>query len=202
MSDVLPNVRGGSPLRAGLRSLLAALAAFASGAACAEGFSVGASAGASSGRVDCLASMPCDRSGAGFSLFAGYQVNPTIDVRLNYFGEGSFKGADVTPLGTEFGGTFKVSGVGVTAGYLWNFAPAWSLHGQVGFASVRTRFEYADPFSGTVSKTTTQPMGGLSLGYAVTPAVRIGLDYDVTRFKAHVTRGPMQTLGLSAQYAF
>lgn len=56
--------------------------------------------------------------------------------------------------------------------------------------------------SGSVSKTTTQPLAGLSLGYAVTPAVRVGLDYDVTRFKVHQTRGSMQTLGLSAQYAF
>lgn len=202
MSEVLASIRGSSSRRGGLRSWLGLAVAFASGAACAADFSVGAGAGVSRGRVDCLASWPCDRGDVSYKLFAGYQISQTIDVRLSYFGGGSFKGADVTPAGTEFGGRFKVSGVGFTVGYLWNFAPAWSLQGRAGAASVQTRFEYAAPFSGSVSKTTTQPLAGLSLGCAVTRAVRIGLDYDVTRLKAHKTHGPLQTLGLSAQYAF
>jgi predicted porin len=182
--------------------VLATVATLGCGTARATDFSIGVGAGASRGKVDCLAAFPCDRSDTSFKLFAGYQVTPEVDARLSYFGGDSFKGADVTPLGTQFGGTFKVSGLGLTAGYLWRFAPAWSLHGRLGVASVRTRFDYADPFSGSASKTTTQPTGGLALGYDFTPAVRVGLDLDVTRFKAHNTNGSLQTLGLVAQYAF
>lgn len=184
-----------------VRALLI-VAAFASGAASAADFTAGASAGLTRGRVDCIASMPCDHSGAGFKVYGGYRVAESVDLRLTYFDGGRLQGGDVTPLGTQFGGTFKVSGVGLGVGYLWTFAPQWSLYGQAGVASVRTRFDYAAPFSGSVSKTTVQPTTGLSLGYGLAPAVRIGLDYDVTRFKAHDTRGPLQSLGVSAQYAF
>ena len=204
MPDALaPSRRAKTPQR-GLPSwlALATVAALACGAARAADFSLGAGAGASRGKVDCLAAFPCDHSDASFKIFAGYQVTPEIDVRLSYFGGGSFKGADVSPLGTQFGGTFKVSGLGLSGGYLWRFAPAWSLHGRLGVASVRTRFDYADPFSGSASKTTTQPVAGLALGYDFTPAVRVGLDLDATRFKAHNTQGSLQTLGLFAQFAF
>ena len=202
MSDAFSIGPARALLRGQVQLLLILLGAAASGAAHAEGFTLGAGAGASRGKVDCEAAFACDRSGTGLKLFACYQFNPAIDARLSYFDDGSFKGSDITSGGTSFGGQFKVSGFGLTAGYLWNFAPAWSLHAQAGIASMRTRFEYAAPFSGSVGKTTAQPLAGLSLGYAVTPAVRIGLDYDVTRFKAHDTNGSMQTLGLSAQFAF
>jgi hypothetical protein len=168
----------------------------------ANDFSIGVGAGAARGRVDCVASFPCDRSGTAASVSAAWRFGDGFDLRAQYFGAGSFKGGDTSPLGTEFGGTFKVGAIGFTGGYTWTFAPQWSLSGRLGLASVRTRFEYASPFSGSASKTTTQPLGGVSLGYAVTPQVRLGLDYDATRFKAHTTHGPLQTVGLSAQYSF
>lgn len=204
MSDALAPSRAAKTPRRRLPPwlALATVATLACGAAHAAEFSIGAGGGASRGKVDCLAAFPCDHSDTNFKLFAGYQVAPEIDVRLTYFGGDSFKGADVSPLGTPFGGTFKISGLGLTAGYLWRFAPAWSLHGRLGVASVRARFEYADPFSGSAGKTTIQPIAGLALGYDFTPAVRVGLDLDATRFKAHDTHGSLQTLGLFAQYAF
>lgn len=185
-----------------VRALHIAVAASVASTAAAADFTVGASAGFTRGRVDCIASMPCERGDAGFKVYGGYRLAESVNLRLTYFDGGRFKGGDVTPLGTEFGGSFKISGVGLSAGYLWDLAPAWSLYAQGGVASVRTRFAYADPFSGSVSKTTAQPTAGLSLGYAVAPAVRLGLDYDVTRFKAHETRGSLHMLGVSAQYAF
>ena len=165
-------------------------------------FSIGVGAGAARGRVDCVASFPCDRSGTSASVAAAWRFGNGFDLRAQYFGAGSFKGGDTSPLGTEFGGTFKVGAIGFTSGYTWTFAPAWDLSGRLGFASVRTRFDYASPFAGSASKTTTQPLGGVSLGYAVTPQIRLGLDYDATRFKVHTTHGPLQTVGLSAQYSF
>jgi hypothetical protein len=182
--------------------VLAAAALTASPARAANDFSIGIGGGAARGRVDCVASFPCDRSGTSASVSAAYRFSDSIDLRAQYFGAGSFKGGDTSPLGTEFGGTFKVAAIGLTGGYTWIFAPDWSLSGRLGIASVRTRFEYADPFTGSASKTTTQPLLGASLGYAITPQVRLGLDYDTTRFKVHTTRGPLQMLGVSAQFSF
>jgi len=186
------------------RRLLAALALTGATAANAAGFGIGIAAGPDRGRVDCVASFACDRSSAFAKLFAAYRFDDAFDMQAVYFDGGSFRGGDTAPLGTEFGGRFKVNGLGLTAGYRWSFAPSWSLSARAGLASVRTRFEYAAPFDGiaSVSRTTTQPLLGAGVAYAVTPQVRFGLDYDVTRFKVHTTRGPLQMLGLSAQYSF
>ena len=182
--------------------LLGAAALLASGASFGSDFSVGAGVGTDRGRVDCVASFPCDRGSGHWKLSGAYQLSRAVEVQAVAFEAGHFKGGDTTPLGTEFGGIFKVSGFGLTAGYRWDFAPAWSLAGRAGIAAMRTRFDYANPAFASVSKTTTQPLLGLGLGYAVTPAVHLSLDYDGTRFKVHATRGSLQMLGVAAQYSF
>ena len=192
-------------MRLAMTSAAAALltaAAIATGAASAAGFSVGASAGTDQGRVDCVASFPCDRGSADVKLYAGYQVNEAIELRAVYFDAGRFKGGGTTPAGLEFGGDFKVNGFAVTAGYRWAFAPSWSVAAHAGLASVRTRFDHANPVWGSASQTTAQPFIGVGLAYAITPALRLGIDYDATRFKVHTTRGPLHMLGLSAQFSF
>lgn len=105
MPKFLSSRRGSSALRVGLRPLLVATAGFAVGASCAGDFSVGVGASTGRGHVDCIASMPCDRGDTDFKLFAGYRVAEAVDLRLSWFDDGRFKGGDVTPLGTEFGGT-------------------------------------------------------------------------------------------------
>jgi len=196
------SLNSNAPRKLRLRCLLCAAALLGAGAACGADFSVGIGAYADRGRVDCVASFPCDRSSAGGKLFAGYRVSPEVDVQAVWFDAGHFKGGDTTPLGTEFGGSFKVSGFGLTGGYRWELAPSWSLVGRAGLAVMRTRFDYANAAFGSASKTTAQPLLGFGLAYAVTPAVRLSLDYDVTRFKVHTTRGPLQMLGVAAQYSF
>ena len=171
-------------------------------AAAAQDFSVGVGAGPDRGRVDCVASFPCDRSSTHWKLTGSYRFADVYDVQLAYFGAGRFEGGDSTPPGTEFGGTFRVSGFGLTAGYLWTVAPGWTAVGRLGAASVRTRFEYANALAPSVSKTTLQPLLGIGLAYAVTPQVHVGVDYDVTRFKVYRTRGPLQMLGVAAQFSF
>lgn len=185
-----------------VRCLLAAAILTGVSAVAAAGFSVGAGAGADRGRVDCVASFPCDRSSANGKLFAGFQVNDAVDVQAVFFDAGRFKGGDTTPLGTAFGGKFEVSGLGVTGGYRWQLAPSWSLGGRAGLATVRTRFDYTNTAFGSASKTTLQPLLGLGLAYAITPSVRLSLDHDVTRFKVHTSRGPLQMLSLAVQYSF
>ncbi len=172
------------------------------GAASAGEFSVGLGAGADRGRVDCVASAPCDHRSTQWQLFADYALNDAVVLRAVYFDAGRFDGGDTTPQGLEFGGRFKVSGVGLTAGYRWALAPQWALTGRAGLATVRTRFDYANPVWGSASKTTAQPLVGVGLSYAVTPALRLGVDWDVTRFKVYTAQGPLQMLGLSAQLSF
>jgi Outer membrane protein beta-barrel domain len=197
----LVRCRGGLPPHA-LRGLFAAVAVLGAGAASAAGFDVGVGLSASHGKGRCVDSFSCDRSSGGGKVFAGYRFDNAWDVQAVYFGGHSFDGGDTTSLGTEFGGTFKVSGFGLTAGYRWSFAPAWSLTGRAGIAAVRTRFDYADIDLDSASKSTAQPLAGLRLAWQATPQVGIGLDYDVTRFKVHTTRGSLQMLGLSAQFSF
>lgn len=193
--------------RDGVRFAFGAAVLLAAASARADEFSMGLGGGLDRGKVDCVVPFACDRTAAHAKLFAGYafQSGATSGLELQAlaFDAGHFDGGDTTPLfATPFGGRFKVSGVGIAAGYRWAFAPDWSLKGQLGVAEVRTRFEYSAPFSGDVSKTTTQPLAGLSLGYRIAPSWLLSVDYDETRFKVHTTRGSLRMLGLAAQYTF
>ena len=165
-------------------------------------FSLGLGLGFDRGRTDCIAGYPCDHASAHGKLFGTYALDPNVDVQLLYVDAGRFRGGDATPQGTAFGGDFHVSGFGLSGGYRWALAPAWSLTARAGVASVRTGFDYAAPFAGSVSQTTTQPLIGLGISYAAGPEWRWGIDLDATRFRVYQTRGALQLLSLSAQYSF
>ena len=182
--------------------VLAALC-LAAGAAHAQDISVGLGAGVDRGRVDCVPLFECDHNASFGKAFVGYRLRDAVDLQAVYFDAGHFKGGDVTPVfGTQFGGTFKVSGFGVTAGYRWDVAPAWSVAARAGAASVRTRFDYVNAGYGSVSKNTLEPLIGVGVAYALTPSVRIGLDYDLSRFKVYTTHGVLQMLGAAVQFSF
>lgn len=202
MSLVRAAGRTGPRRAAAWRGLLLSMAAVAAGGAQAAELSAGFGLSASHGKGRCVDSFSCDRSSAGGKLFGSYRVNDAFDLQAVYFDGHGFKGGDTTPLGTEFGGRFDVRGVGLTGGYRWMLAPGWSLTGRAGVAAVRTRFDYADDVLGSASKSTAQPLAGLRLAWQATPQIGIGLDYDVTRFKVHTTRGSLQMLGLAAQFTF
>ena len=177
--------------------------ALASGPAAAAGeFSVGAGGGASHGRVDCVSSFQCDRSSGFGKVFVGYRAYDAVDVQAVYFGGGNFRGGDTTPLGTPFGGTFKVDGIGLTAGASWTFASAWSVAARAGIADMHARFDDQNPAFPNSSRNTVQPLLGVGIAYALSPQVRIGVDYDVTRFKAYMSRGPLQMLSVAVQFSF
>lgn len=202
MSPHRPFSLGRVALSNALRASVAVLACIGAAAVAAQGFSVGVAAGPDRGRVDCVASFPCDRASTQFKLGGAWNFADAWDVQLAYFRAGSYRGGDPIPSVGEFGGIFRVDGVGLSAGYRWTFAPGWSAIARLGAASMRTRFEYANALAGDVSKTTLQPLGGVGVGYAITPAVRIGVDYDVTRFKVYRTQGSLRMLGVAAQFSF
>ena len=168
----------------------------------ADGISIGIGAGIDRGRTDCVTAYACDHGNSFGKVDAAYRLDSGVEFRTLAFDAGRFQGGDTTPLGTPFGGRFRVTGAGFVAGYRWAFAPGWSLLGQASVASVRTRFDYAAPFSGDVSETTTQPLVGASLGYDVAPNWRVSLEYEQTRFKVYTTRGSLQLLGASVHYVF
>jgi len=186
-------------VRAGL---FATSLSFAGAQAGAQSFSVGVAAGAADGRVECIDIFPCDRSGNSWKVTGAWRFATPFDVQLAAFGAAKYKGGDRTALGTPFGGDFSIEGIGVTAGYWWSFAPRWNLVGRIGGASVRTKFDYAPPFSGSRSKTELEPLAGLGVAFDVTPQLRVGIDYDETRFKAHTRHGSLRMLGAAAQYSF
>ena len=171
--------------------------------ALAEDFSLGIGAGPDHGKVDCVAAFDCDRSSGSAKVFLGYRWSDTVDLQALYVDAGRFKGGDLTPVfATPFGGTFKVSGFGLSAGYRWQLGQGWSAVARGGLASMRTRFDYADDLASDVSKTKIEPLASLGVAYAITRQWRVSIDYDVTRFKAHNTTGPLQMLGVAAEYAF
>ncbi len=202
MSSRRPLLLGRIALSIALRGSVAVVACIGAAAACAQGFSVGIAAGPDRGRVDCVTSFPCDRASTQFELSGAWNFADAWDAQLAYFRAGSFQGGDPIPAGGEFGGTFRVSGVGLTAGYRWTFAPGWSAVARLGAAGIRTRFEYVNALAADVSQTTLQPLAGVGIGYAVTPSVRIGVDFGVTRFKVYRTQGSLRMLGLAAQFSF
>lgn len=191
-----------SPLARSSENFVIAGLLLIGGSASAADFNIGAGAGIDRGKTDCVAALACDHGSTHTKLFVGYEAAPNVELQVQAFDAGSFDGGDTTPLGTTFGGRFKVSGVALAAGYRWTFSPGWSLKGQAGIASVRAKFDYAAPFAGEVSKSTVQPLVGLSLGYSVTPNWRVSLDLDDTRFKVYRTRGSLQMFGVAAQYSF
>lgn len=196
------NAKPGSGRLHRARCLWVVSLSLAAGVAQADGLTIGVGAGLDRGKTDCVDAYACDHRSTHAKLSLGYALADGIEAQALLFNAGSFRGGDTSPLGTAFGGRFKVSGVGLAAGYRWSFMPGWSIKGQLGAASVRTRFDYAAPFAGEVSQTTTQPLAGVSLAYAVTPNWQLSLDYDETRFKVHTTRGSLRVLGVAARYAF
>jgi len=184
------------------RIVAAALGLTGLATATAADFSVGIGGGVDRGRVDCVASFPCDRSSSHFKLTGAWRFADAWDAQLAYFSAGRFQGGDPIPGGGEFGGTFRVDGVGLSAGYRWDFAPGWSAVARFGATSMRTRFEYANALLPDVSKSTLQPLAGIGVGYAITPSVRVGIDYDVTRFKVYTKNGSLRMLGVAAQFSF
>ncbi|CAN5473540.1 hypothetical protein BH10PSE17_BH10PSE17_02390 [soil metagenome] len=187
-----------------LRRIACLLALIVSSAppAWAEGFSVGVGAGLTNGRVDCVDTRSCDHSDGGWQLSAGYAVDEHIDIRATWFDAGHFEGGNLASNILPFGGRFKVTGIGLTAGYGLDIATDWRMTGRAGIAAVRTRFNPDDPAEGSSRKTLPQPLFGLDLAYQAAPGVQVGLGYDLTRFKVHTTRGALQTFGAFARYSF
>ena len=179
-----------------------ALAASAAKAADTVDWRLGLGGGSAHGRTDCVAGHACDAEGGQGQLHVDALIDEAWALRLAAFGARRFHGGDTSPAGTPFGGDFEVRGLALSGSYRWAFAPDWDLEGRAGLASVQTRFRYAAPFAGSVSHTSTQPLLGLALGWSPAPDWRLCLEWDVTRFEAYRTQGPLRLLGLAVETRF
>ena len=97
MSPHRPFSLGRVALSNALRASVAVLACTGAAAASAQGFSVGVAAGPDRGRVDCVASFPCDRASTQFKLGGAWNFADAWDVQLAYFRAGSYRGGDPIP---------------------------------------------------------------------------------------------------------
>jgi hypothetical protein len=166
-------------------------------------FYLGAGFGLNNGRIDCLEEFKCDHTDKSEKLFGGWLLDPSIELQVTWYNAGHFNGGNVTPLGTHFGGEYGITGWAFTGGYRYALQPDITLIARGGVTFTRVNFDYLLPDYGSDKrKTTAQPYGGLTALMSVTPVIKVGLDYDLTRFKAHRDTGLLQTFGLSAQYAF
>ena len=192
--------------RSSLAACLAGLAVLAAPAQAqtAGDWRIALGGGASRGNTDCVAAFACDHSDSYLKGTLAWRAWNALDLQLTRFNGATFKGGNTTDRGTDFGGDFKVSGVGLLAAWRWSLAPQWTLDGRAGVARVRTNFAYAAPFAvnGSRRKGTTQPMAGGSLGYAVAPAWRVSIDLDVTRFEAYRSHGSLRMVGAAVEYTF
>ena len=182
-------------------ALVAALSGITLPVAAAD-VDIGLTLGPANGRTDCIDGLPCSHGGSFAKLSAGYHPAGGLELDASYFHAGTFKGRDQTSDGTVYGGDFKTDAFGLTAGYGWRFSPGWRLSGRAGAAILRAHFDYDAPFSGSVGKTTLQPLLGVGLVHAVTPALSVGVDYDETRFKVHASHGPLRMPGASLYWTF
>ena len=121
--------------------------------------------GASRGKTECVAAFACDHGDRYVKGTLAWRAWDALDLQLSGFGGATFKGGDTTDRGTDFGGDFKVSGVGLLGvvmglgftGYLlpWDQKAYWAT-------VVGTKVPEVIPVVGDLSKVILR--GGDSMG--------------------------------------
>lgn len=157
-----------------------------------------ASAGAGLARynVVCLAAGPCDQSGTGWRLAAGWQADPTWGAELIYLRAGSFKAA-----GNNVAGKAEASGLGLTASYRYAWGSDMAVAARLGVASMKGEFT---PHTGGpgASSTRAQPLAGMSFSYDLSKTVAARLDWDSTRARIAKEAGAVNLVSASLLLRF
>lgn len=148
--------------------------------------------------VDCNGVQACDRSATGGKAVLGYAFGNGFSLEGGYHHLGKFRASN---------GPLSVSGkpeaLSLSGAYTAALTPDWGLTGRVGVASVRTKLHAdAGVLSGSDSERKTQPIVGLGLNYAITPAARIELGVDATRAQVQGERSNLRMVSLGGRFAF
>lgn len=148
--------------------------------------------------VDCNGVQACDKSATGGKAVLGYAFGNGLSLEGGYSHFGKFRASN---------GPLSVSGkpeaLSLSGAYTAALTPDWGLTGRLGVARVRTKL-HADTglLSGSDTESKTQPIVGLGLNYAITPAARIELGVDATRAQVQGERSNLRLVSLGGRFAF
>lgn len=148
--------------------------------------------------ADCTGVQACDRSNTGGKAVLGYSFGNGFSLEGGYTHFGKFRASD-----GAVGLSAKPEALSLGGAYTAALGPQWSLVGRVGVARVRTKLNAeVGSLSGSDSERSTQPIVGLAVNYALTPAARIELGVDATRAQYQGERSNVRLVSLGARFAF
>lgn len=148
--------------------------------------------------TDCTGVQACDRNAVGGKAMLGYSFGNGFALEGGYSNFGKFKASE-----GNVGLSAKPEALSIGGAYTAALTPDWGLTGRLGVARVRTKLN-ADvgALTGSDSETKTQPIVGLAVNYAVTPAVRLELGVDATRAQYQGEKSNVRMVSLGARMAF
>ncbi len=148
--------------------------------------------------VDCTGVQTCDRNAAGGKIMFGHAYGNGFAIEGGYTNFGKFHASQ---------GTVGLSGrpeaLSVSGAYTANLSPDVGLVGRLGVARVRTKANAeVGVLTGSTRDSTTQPIAGLAVNYALTPNARVELGVDATRAELQGERTNVRMVSLGARMAF
>jgi len=148
--------------------------------------------------VDCSGTQTCDRNASGGKAMFGYSFGNGFALEGGYTRFGTFRasqgalGLSAKPEALSFGGAYTAA-----------LSHDWGLVGRLGVARVRTKLNAeVGTLAGSDSESKTQPIAGLAINYALTPATRVELGMDTTRAQVQGERSNLRLISLGARMAF
>lgn len=153
--------------------------------------------------VDCEG-LSCDKQGTAGKIVGGYTFNNGFAVEAGYFQLGRAKASERVS-GIAVGLDAKSTGFALGLAYQGEIAKNWTSALRAGFGSNKVRLTASAPGTPVTvsdSETSTQPYFGFGVGYAVSPTVSVGLDFDGTRIKYDGETANVRVLTAALQMRF
>lgn len=179
-------------------ALASTVALLASPAVLAQAY-VGLGIGSADIDASCTGATSCDTSSTGGKLFGGFKFMPNLAAELHYFNYGKAKASGPGAVSGEI----KATGWGGGVAYGGEFAPQWL--GVVRLGVARNEADVSGTvggFTSADSKTSTQPYGGLGVGYAVSKNLSVDVALDVSRVKYASEKANVRLLSVGVTYGF
>lgn len=162
---------------------------------------MGTTIGSSRLDADCEATTACDKKDSSYKIYWGTKISPALDVEVSYFDLGQAKMADEYVTAS-----FKASGADVAGVMRTSLNQDFSLFAKAGAAYVRAEtFASVGSVSGSLEKSSFQPMVGVGMTYKISDVFRARADVDYHRVKfsdgpgAH---GDVTSLSIGAEAKF
>lgn len=148
--------------------------------------------------VDCTGVQTCDRNATGGKAMLGYSFGDGLALEGGYTDFGRFRASQ-----DAFGVSVKPEALSLSGVYTAALSPDWGLVGRVGVARVRTKVAAeAGALNSSDHDSTTRPIAGLAVNYALTPLARVELGLDATRAQYQGQHSTVRMMSLGARMAF